>query len=172
MYASGMQRSRFGGGLGDDSDGSDGDFGLEDDGSTDTSTPIVVAPPATIQLATTSMGTGPASTPPPLVNYTPVQPFPGTASPTGVALAQAFKNPDGSPTYDGAPYSATDLLNPYNLQHMFGGLLTTLTGGAKPTTPTGVVAPASTIAGVKTSTIAVLAVVGLGAYLLLGRKKA
>ncbi|HEY3885914.1 MAG TPA: hypothetical protein VGL62_11935 [Vicinamibacterales bacterium] len=178
MYSRGMHPAYAGRtgrrGLGDDSDEAS-DFGFEDDGSTDTSdqgfTPV--SQPTTIALSNTSIGTGPVAVPPPLVNYTPGIPLPTTAgTPTGVALTQAFKNPDGSPTYDGAPYSATDLLNPYNLSHLFGGLLTTVTGGAKPGTPlvAGAVAPASTIGGVKTSTLALLAGVGVVAYLVLGRK--
>lgn len=162
-------------GLGDDSGGLDdgGDYGFEDDGiDIDYAAP---PSPTTIALQTGSSapaGAAPATTPPPLVNYQTPPTTPTGLSPTGVALAQAFKNPDGSPTYDGAPYSATDLLNPYNLSHLFGGLLTTLTGGTKSPTglPVGSVAPASTIGGVKTSTLAIAAVVAGVAYFAFGRK--
>lgn len=167
MYSHGMHR-----GLGDDPT-DQGDYGFEDGAPMTDNGFTPVSLPTTIALSNTPMGAGPVTLPPPLVNYTPGIPFTGAQTPTGVALSQAFKNPDGSPTYDGAPYSATDLLNPYNVAHLFGGLLTTITGGAKPGAPVygaASMAPASTIGGVKTSTLAIAAGVALIAYVALGRK--
>ncbi len=81
-----------------------------------------------------------------------------------------FKNPDGSPTYDGAPYSPTDLLNPYNFSHFFVGIGDIF--GSRPL-PIGVSRPAldapasatapTMLAGVNVKTLAVL---GIGAALL------
>ncbi len=127
-------------------------------------------PPESIPLAyTPSGGLGPFVEPPPLVNWTqPVSPIPSTAyTPTTSAM---FKNPDGSPTYDGTPYSPTDLLNPYNFSHLFGAIGDVFgsrplpIGVSRPAlyAPAGTTTPAMT-AGLNVKTLAVL---GIGAALL------
>jgi hypothetical protein len=135
--------------------------------------PAVTVTAAAPVLSTISTAFGSdANQPATLVNYG----APSSPTPTGIAYSQAFKNPDGTPTYDGAPYSPTDLLNPYNLRHLFGGFLTPTTpypqaGLYAPTYAGGATTQASVTTGkMSTATLLLLGALAVGGALLLGKK--
>lgn len=140
---------------------------------------VTAPPPPTLTLSTTPFGPAPMPSLPYLPVVTPpapTTPF-SSGTPTGVPQAVAFRNPDGSATYDGHPYSATDLLNPYNVAHFFGGFLTPTNATNQPrlnfaSGTYGVTAPAqaSLFGGMSTPTLALLAAGIVGAVVLAKKK--